>query len=150
MTTKVTSVYDALVTLIGTTLSTYTKIINPYIPEDNSELFLVKGYGVGFGNGENTERQLSCKLSVLRTFKVILVNQVVLTDHDELGHASLEKTILEDSIKILSALETNTTLNGNAIKSIYRTDSGIEFLEGDRSKYLLLEIDIECEYFEDL
>lgn len=150
MTTKVSSVYDALVTLIGTTLSSYTKIMNPYIPEDNAEIFMVKGYGVGFGAATNTERLLACKLSVLRNFKVVLINQVVVTDHDELGHAALEKSILEDSIKILSALETDTTLNGNAVKSKYVTDSGIEFLEGDRTKYLLLEIDVEIEYFENL
>jgi len=148
--TQVSTVYDALETLIEGELSGYGKLPNPYDPENNSGLLLDKGYGIAFGPGVNTERYVNCKITIERVFSIPLVNVVVATENDTDRHATLEKTIQEDAFKIIKALENDSRLGGAAVKARYSDDSGVLFLEGDREKYLLQQLEVAVEYFEDL
>ena len=49
---KISTIYDALESLIETTLTTYTKITNAYDPENNNELQFEKAYGIAFDSAE--------------------------------------------------------------------------------------------------
>lgn len=148
--TQISTVHDNLVTLISTTLSDYTQIPNPYIPEESAGIFIEKGFGVAFGDGSNSNRTLDRRHSVIRNFIIALINQVAVTDHNVSGRTTLTKSLLEDEIKIISALEKEPTLTGAAARSTWTSDTGITFLEADRARYYLLEMNIEVEYFEDL
>ena len=147
---KVTTVYNALQALIEANLTSYSKIPNPYVVDDNVALLLTKGYGIGYGAGENTERQVGCFLSINRLFTVVLVNQVTVTENNLTGISSLEKALMEDAVTLLDALEQDADLQGNSIKAVYRSDSGIGFIDSELGKYLLLEIEVGIEYLENL
>lgn len=150
MTTNVSNVYNAMVVIIEAQLTAYKKLPNPYDPEENSSLRLKKGYGLAFGAGVNTNRYMNCKIAVDRQFSILLVRQVSKSDHDITGHATLEKSMLEDEFLLIKAFEQDPTLGGVAVKTRFVGDTGIEFLEGDRNKYLVLEMELGSEYFEDL
>lgn len=148
MATSISTIYDALVSLLSSKLTGYIQLPNPYAPEENNELYLNKGFGVAFADGENTQRFVGCKLSVARTFNIILVNRIVTTDHNTTVRGSLEKSIMEDEFTIINELEKNPTLQGSAFKSLFVSDNGIEYLEGERMKYLFLVFNINIEYLE--
>ena len=147
--TKVSDIYDALNTLISGTLTTYSKLPDPYNVEDNTELFLKKGYGIAFGDDTNTNRKVGCqKITINQQFEIPLMNLVTATDSNATGHASLEKLLLEDKFKIIKALENDNDLSGSAMQARYIGGSAITYLEGDRGKYLLTGLFITIEYLE--
>jgi hypothetical protein len=147
---KITSIFDQLKTVISTELPTYKQIPNPYELEAASNVMLAKGYGLAFGAGSNTERQLSCQLSIEREFGVLLTRQMSYTEHDAANRNSLEKTIFEDQYKLIKAIEKNSSLAQLVAKVAYASDSGIEFLGLESGRYLTLFSAFTCEYFENL
>jgi hypothetical protein len=72
-----TEVYDAVKNRVETIYSSsiYRKLQNPYVVEDNSDLTLRRGYGFYMGPAFNTERNLSCNLSMQRD--IVISNTIV-------------------------------------------------------------------------
>lgn len=147
---KISDIYDGLHTLISGTLTSYTQLTNPYQREDNSNLFLEKGYGLAVSSGVNTNRKIGGKKSYQRSFLLVLTNLLPVTTHDTDAKETAEKALLEDHASLITAFEQNPTLTNNAALSIALNDDGIEFLDADRMKYISLEIDITVEYFENI
>lgn len=151
----VSTVHVALKSLITTTLTGYSRI-NAYQLQNNPDLMLDKGYGISYGPGTNTNRQVGCHLSVSRAFLVLLTKQVTTMEYDEDGMTELEKSLLEDSILLVKAIEDNPTLatsagqDGPAMSAIWESDEGIEFLEGKSGSYLLCQMTFNIEYMEAL
>ena len=150
MSTKITSIYNNLITLVESTLASYTRIPNPYAPDENPELFLRKGYGVGVGPAENTRRVICGFLSVNRSFSILLINQILTTDTNSASRGDFERLLLEDQYSLINALEVDNNLSGNAVKVMFANDSGIQFISGEKGKYILLEIQFDIEYLEQI
>jgi len=148
MSTKITTIYDNLNTLIGNALTTYTRMPNAYEVNSNNDLYLKKGYAVGFGAASNTNRVLTRKVSIDRIMNILLVNQITTTDHNTADRATCEKGLMVDVFTILKAVEADQSLGGQAIRARYESDSGLEFIEGDRFKYFINELNITVEYIE--
>lgn len=145
---KISNIYDRIETIVEATLTDYRKIPNPYVAEENSETLLTKGYGISIGEGINTNRQICGKKSYSRSFVIPLINLVASTDHDVDRHAAIEKQVMEDHFSLWGAFELDSDLDGHAAKAITVSDGGLLFLEGERLKYLLMELIIGVEYFE--
>lgn len=150
MPSKISEIYDRIVTVATAELSGYKQIPNPYFPEQNSQLLLKKGFGIGVGAGQRVELEV-CKRAWSRVFNIVLVNQVTTTDHGIAQRSEIEKNLLEDHFNIWGELETNLTLNSNdyIIKADVVGDTGLQFLVGDQGKYLSIAIDVEVLYQED-
>lgn len=149
---KISTIHDAIVTLVSTNLSTYDQLPNPYRPELNNELYLQKGFGVAVGAGQRTDRLISCQLSWERIFQIVLTKQITTTAQNLSQLETISKDLLEDHFTILDALEKDTTLTQTAINSRIISDAGIEFLEIEDStgRYFVMVIDVLAEYLEDL
>lgn len=149
----ISTAIDALVSRIETVLDAstngYTRIPNPYLVEDNTELKLKKGYGVAFLNGTNTQRQVNCKFSVSRTMEVVLTRLYTGSEENAVTRASLEKLLFEDQYKIINDLEQDLTINGATMYTRWETDSGIEFVAGETGRFLMLKTQFSLEYLED-
>lgn len=148
--TKISDIYDNLVTAVDTALTGYDQISNPYTPEDNSELFMEKGFGIAFGPGENSERQLACRLSVKRTFDVILINLCGTTENNLADVESFQKTMHEDQLLIIKALEKDSDLSNTSAQLKFVDDRGLEFLETTDNKFFILQSTFMVEYFENI
>lgn len=146
---SLSTIYDSFQSLIETELPAYKKIPNPYFPDTTGNLLSIKSYGIVLGAGFNTERYVGCKITIQRTFQIILLQQITTTDHNLVAKATIEKQMFEDQWILINALEKDTTLAQSSIKTKYTTDSGLQFLDGDRNKYFLLISDFESEYQED-
>lgn len=148
---KISTIHDNLLALISTNLgSEYKKLPNPYIIDDNNELYLTKGYGLAIGPGARTDRLVSCRQSWQRDFTLYLTQQITTTDHNTDDRETIIKAMLEDHFTLFDALESDSTLSGSAIRAQMESDSGITILDLESARYLLLEIDVIAEYLENV
>ena len=152
MTTAISDIHDELHTIVATALTGkgYSIIPNAYIAPDNAGLLLKKGYGIAVGPGTNTQRTLAGKLSFQRDFQVFLTALIPATSNNYDARFTAEKTILEDFALVLLAIEQAPSLNENSATSVLLNDGGLEYLEGDRDKYYLIESTVTVEYVENV
>lgn len=143
---KIQDIYDALITVISGQLPDYTRLPNPYAIEENTFLHLRAGFGVSIGPGTDTERYLGCLVTWQRDFTVTLVRQVFTTQNNTALRVDLEKDILDDHDNLMKAVYNNSTLSGKAIKTTAIADSGLSFIDGERLKFLAMEITVQVEY----
>jgi hypothetical protein len=148
--TKVSLVHDALITLLESTLTGYTRLPNPYQPDENTNLFLKQGFGLKLGTGENTNRTLGGFQFMRRTFTVVLTRQYFALESDADAKAATEKQLLEDALLIQKAIEEDQTVGGTSVSATFTRDSGIEFVSNQTERYMKTEIEILAEYFETL
>jgi len=149
MTTKISQIYDAIVDVIEAELTTSVRIPNPYILDINSFLHLKKGFGVAIGPGDDTQRYIGCLVTWERNFTIAIIQQMVATQNNVGTREVIEKELLDDHDKLRKAFYNNSTLSGKAIKSTITDDGGVSFIDGDRLKFIALEMNLLVEYQED-
>jgi hypothetical protein len=148
--TQISDIQDAIVALIAAELPSYFGIPNPYEVDANANLFLQKGYGVGFGPAVNSNRKICGKVSIERSFTIILTNQLTAAITDFAGVSAVSKQLFEDQFKLIKAIENDVNLSGAAAKALYTGDGGLEFVIAGEAKYFLIESQWDVEYFESL
>ena len=148
----ISDIHDELHNIVSTALAgkSYNVIPNAYIAPENAGLLLKKGYGVSIGPGNNTARKLGGRRSYARDFQVFLTRLIPATSNDSTTRQNTEKNILEDFELVVDALEEAPNLNGNAALAQILSDGGLEYLEGDRDKYFLIEATVTVEYFNNI
>jgi len=148
---NVSTVYDALVTRIGTVLSSHRRLTNPYSIEQNMEQILKKGWGIAWGSGENTKRFLSDINSIKRLFPVIICREYKARELDITTKASTEKLLFEDQKLLITDFKNQNQLT--VVQGInhvtFSSDEGIQKVafEG-KDQFLFLTSIFEVEYFE--
>lgn len=147
---KISQIHAALIARLEAVLPNYKRLPNPYDIEDNNELYLSKGFGVAVGPGVRTDRLVSCQKSFERTFSILMTNQITTTDHNITANETIQKNILEDHFLVFSDLEKETSLSALTIKSEVDSDDGLEFVNTEAARYYLIQINVICEYLEDL
>lgn len=145
---KISDIYSAIISKIGTTLPTFQRVPNPYSLDENTAILLKKAFGLSIGTGVNTERYVGCLTTWSRQFTIGLVTQVVNTENDTLGRAQVELDLIESHKAILSAFESDPTIGGVCIKAVITGDEGIDYIQGAQAKYLALELGLAVEYQE--
>lgn len=146
----VSDIYDALVTKVSGIATGYARLPDPYNITENSALIAKKAYGVAIGPGTNTERYVGCFATWQREFTIGLITQVVNTENDVTGRASVEVDLWEIQHELLRSFDADSALGGLVIKATVTSDTGIEYIEGQLSKFLALEIGLSVEYQESL
>jgi hypothetical protein len=150
----ISSAFDAMIARLEVVLDAqangYTRIPNPYNLEDNTELKLKKGYGIGFLSATNTNRQVNCKFSVNRTMEVTLTRLYTGSEENASSKSNLEKLLLEDQYKIIKDFEQDITINGQTMYTRWESDSGIEFVAGATGRFYALKTQFSLEYLENL
>lgn len=102
--TQISDIHAALVSVITAELPSYFGIPNPYDVESNANLFLQKGYGIGFGPAVNTNRKICGKVSIERSFSIVLTNQLTASITDFSGVSDVSKQLFEDQFKLIKAI----------------------------------------------
>lgn len=147
MTTEVTSLYDSLVSSIGTLLPNHKRLSNPYALEQNNDQILEKGWGLAVRAGTNTNRQIGCKLSVEREFEIHITRKYFAREFDVTKKASTEKDLLEDMQLIIDNMEENSSLSSGSYLVKYIGDSGIINVRDVQDAFLAITISVTVEYF---
>ena len=148
MSTKFTTVYDSLRTVITTVLTTHRELNNPYILTEDADIMYDKAWTLAIGGAQNTQRSQCPYLTIGRDFNLILAQKYSAPHRDITSRLTAEKAILNYQLDALKALENYTSVD--ILKISYQNDNGIEFLGGDRIGYLVLQTLINVEYLEQI
>lgn len=149
---NISDAFDAIKTLMETTFPSHQQLTNPYDVGENTTQQLMKGWGIALGPGFNSEKTISCRISLKKTILIPLTRvrhgSSLLTTNKETN----EKLLFEDQFTLIKALEKDPTVSGGgsitAMK--YVADQGIEVVYGDSDHYIVVNSAFEMEYFESL
>ena len=152
---NISDIIDTLEALVESQVTGITKIPNPYEPEANNDLYLQNGYGIGFGAGSNTDRNINGRVTIQRDFLVMLFRVVSATEQDGDAIKTSSKEVLEDELKIIKAIVNSDVLNGAGNRYAYKTEYSqsdqLEFLAGDSGNRYWQQITaFSVEYAENL
>lgn len=149
---NISDAFDAIKTLVETTLPDHKQLTNPYDIGENTTDSLLQGWGLALNAGLNTQRELSCRLSLQRTISIPIARARHGSSLDTLKKETNEKLLLEDQFLIVKALEKDPTVNDNATitRFVFTGDGGIETVYADSDAYIVLISNFELEYFENL
>lgn len=133
--------------------SGWYQMANPYQVEQNTLATHDKGWGIALGPGSNTNRNLSCKLSINRTITVTFLRRRYANEMDIVPKETAEKQILEDQYILIKDFEKAPALN-NSTSGItrfqYDSDGGIENVFEGNEAFIKLATTYNLEYFEHL
>jgi hypothetical protein len=147
---KLTDAFAAFRTKVALQLTGRTELPNAYEIEDNSSLFLRKGYGVAYGDGLNTRRQASCGgYSASHTFIVNLTSLVTATENDVNRFVGVKTALYEAAHELILAIETDPTLGGYVANSNWDSFDQIQTIidMNGTDKFIALPLNFSIEYF---
>jgi len=148
---NISTAFDNFKTRLSTLLPSHVELTNPYSVEQNTEGALNQGYGVILGPGSNSKRLVGCKLSVVRSFNLVLTRKFYAQELNITGKETTAKDLFEDQKLVIADTEKNPTIGSSAIAKIeYESDNGLEFVLTEADNYLKLETVFKVEYFETL
>lgn len=146
---------DAIITIVQTDIFAGTKIqLNDAITiPNNTEGALTNGWGLRIGGAANTNRNISCKFSIIRDMTIILTlkTQSASQFRTEEKYDS-SKVILEDHFKLVKHFEQEPTLLfGKILQFNFVSDPGIQnvFVEKINQSFIKIETLFRMEYLED-
>lgn len=147
---KISSIYDTLVSRLTAILPTHNRLSNAYLPEQNPEPTLRQAWGLQYNSGENTNRHVNCQLSIEDGFVVVLTRKYYALELNAAGKSNTEKDLLEDRFLVIKDFEKDPSLLENAAKAVYVDNGGIQFVFNQDKPFYKLELRFSIEYFEQL
>lgn len=107
---KVSSVYDALITELSTLFPNKTRIPYAYSLVDNNARFLIDGYGLTIGSSSFEQFEF-CNFMNSREVSVIVTKEVFRTDSDAQVIDDITKQLLEDIYEVQKLFYSYNELN---------------------------------------
>ncbi len=148
---KVTTLYEDLIAKMVSLYPDHKRLHNPYSVSENNERFLQKGWGIQVLSGNNSQRQVSCQLSVERDFGIVLSRKWFSMEQRTAQKETAEKALLEDQFLLLDAFSGAADQISDAIvRSQFVSDSGILFVTGEKDNFIHVVTLVRIEYFENL
>ena len=150
---NISTAYDAIKSRMVALFPSAIQLVNPYDVEENSDPALKLGWGIAFGSGSNSRRELSCRLSVERTMTIVFTRARYRSEFSILQQETNEKLLFEDQYTLIKDLEKTPMIN-NAVSGItvftFESDGGVESVVSDSDAYIKLVSEFTLEYFENL
>lgn len=151
---KITTIYDAVVTRLATvfpTASGWERMTRSAV-ENNTDQILRQGYGFRIDQATNTRREVKPKVWIAREMTITIARQAYANDLDVVSRDNAIKALLEDQKSMLDSIEADPTLqNPNVLAHFtFVSDGGIQNVVGENEKFLKLECLFRFEYFENL
>lgn len=146
MATRISEIYDALVSYIDTTYTDRGRLNDVIDIGANPDLVLRSGIGLRFDPASPTDRSILGSVSFSRNVVLILTNIVEGIDTDSTKRDNAIKDMFEDQYTFFTALQQNSILPET---TNFSGDSGIVEVPLDRRSFLMLETTFTFEYFED-
>jgi hypothetical protein len=148
---KISTVYDQVLTELGTLFSGKTRIPNAYSLVDNNFQFLRDGWGLKIGTSSPAESEFK-SFNRSHTFSVVLSREVIRTDSDADPIDVVTKAILEDVYTLERRFMDYDQLSIEADIEIIEqgNNSGIEFFIGDDFSFASIEADFNINIRENI
>lgn len=151
---NISTAYDTIRTTIAGILPDHVELSNPYFIDRDADLNFTKAWALGFGDGNNSNRQISCHLTIQRDFIFVVTRKIFKTSHRAIDiRIDVEKALFEDQFLVIKELEKNPAINASSsgiAKIEFVQDGGLEFVRSDRTDLIMIQTIMSLEYFEDL
>lgn len=144
------TLYDAIVDRLEAVLPSHTRLPNPYKVDENTELFLRQGWGLALTSGTNPNRNLSCRISTLRSFEIIITRKFYSLESSVTNKEATEKQLIEDQLLVIIDFCNNSSLPSALGVVNFESDSGIEYVSGEKDNFLVLRSVFGVEYFDNV
>lgn len=146
---SISDFYDNINTLLTTKFgATHKKLTNPYDVTDNDSKTLARSYGFKIVSGTNPKLLVDCRLTMSRSFEVILTKKNTGTERDITIRETAEKSILEDHVTLMKAVLLDQNLNETLAKLEYVGDNGVEFVQIELENFLVITATFTFNYVE--
>lgn len=150
---QVSTAFDLMITRLRALFpaeQNYFQLTNPYDVSDNNVQFLRQGFGLAIGPGTNTNRQLSCKMSVSREFRIVLSRSLDALEFGIDNKDASAKLLLEDAFTAVKSFEKEFRLDDDLFNTIFISDTGIQPLAIDNFSIIYMEMTFNVELFDTL
>lgn len=150
MTTKITTIYTQIRSVVGTLLTGKTEIPNPYSLENNTELFLKNGWGVIIGSAQNSAMNIIKDDIESREFTVVITRQIFRLESDTAIMPAESLTLLEDirTVKNDFLDFDQIGIEGSIEQIRFISASGIQFLQLGSFNFIYATLTFNFEYSE--
>ncbi len=140
---KISTIFDRLNVLIPTLtgFTTKTKISNPYSLEDNTDILLKNGWGLKLLPGSSSDLQTFHEIGTVRQIAIVTTVQNISIGNNNALIDDKSKELAENINTLRLAFEGPNQLDIEASvnKVDYVSDSGIEFIIGEKFNFLAIE-----------
>ena len=150
---QVSTAFDLMIARLRTLFPDnegYFQLTNPYDIADNNVQFLRQGYGLAMGPGTNSNRELSCKMSLVREFRVVLSRSLDALEFGIDNKDASAKLLLEDAFDVVKTFEKEFRLDDDFFNTAFISDSGVQPLAVDDFSVIYLELTFNVELFDTL
>lgn len=138
---SISTIYDTILSTLGTMFSTRTRIPNPYIIEENPIQLLRNGYGLKILQEAPATSEF-CRFSRSRSLAITISKEVLSTELQTSAYDATVKALLEDAYTIQKDFLNPDQLGIESdIERIEMAGTGpIELLKGDKINILSMDI----------
>jgi hypothetical protein len=139
MSSKITSVYDAILDELESLYPNKTRVPYPYSLADNNARFLIDGYGFTIGPA-NFEQFEFCNFMTSREVTVVLTKEIFRTDSDAITVDDVAKSLLESVYDVQKLFYSYNELNvpSDIAKVDISSVSGMEQVLSGRQSFLTM------------
>jgi hypothetical protein len=134
---KITSVYDALLSELAALYPTKTRIPYPYSLSDNNARFMIDGYGLVIGDSLFEQFEF-CNFMTARTVSVVLTKEVIRTDSNYDVVDDIVKAMLENVYEVQKLFYSYNELGvpNDIAKVEIGSVSGVEEVTSGNSRFV--------------
>lgn len=153
---SINEIYAAIETYLKRDTGWFELLI-PEIPELNDDLTSRQAWGITFGGDSNSNREFGCdNLSRIQSFQITLMRKLFAgtTRNPEQFEKRRDVNIAlhNDARAVIKILEKDPDISEyeNIAKLDYLNHGGISLVRTGSMTYLMLQMDFEFEYFDNL
>ena len=141
MTSKISTVYSAIIDKMEDLYPAKSRLFNPYNIAENPEICRKDAWGIKVEDANREEVEF-CSISLNRQFTAIFVRQFVTLAGKEDGFDAITASLLEDQQTFAEAFFATDQIGqvGNIERIEIGSISGVQEVVSDEKKYLFSEV----------
>jgi len=110
MANNINTIYDAIITEMGTIFSTKTRIPNPYDIENNPRSLISNGWGLKVSAAVPQQQAIN-HITISQTFTITLSKEVYRLDTNTTAIDTTSKALLDDMKTLVDSIEGTSPLS---------------------------------------
>jgi len=125
------------------------QLFNPYDVRINNEIYLVDGFGVGFGAIQEENSVTGC-LRFNQDFLIPLSRKFYSLENDAEDRQEFEKELMAEAMVLIKAISKDVNLGGLASRTVFSGSPGIQQVFGESQQYIFLTLTFNASFKENL
>lgn len=147
--TKQNKIADYLVEKCQALFPRKKQLFNPYSIETNNELYLVDGFGVGFGALLELNSVTGC-LNFSQDFIIPICRKFYALENDAEQRQDFEKELMEEAVALIKNVAKDVQLGGLSSRCVFTGSPGIQQVFSESQQYIYISLTFNASFRENL